>query len=77
MFIENLNEWLKLVKWRKTDLANNTGIPLESISRWNQTDKFYPGLRSLRKIRDALNAELKRQGKPFEVTIDKLISNGN
>lgn len=74
MFIENLNRYLKEVGWQRKDLAAATGLWAESISRWNQTDRFRPGRESLEKIKTALNAELERQGKPFRVTIDSLLA---
>ena len=74
MFTKNLNAYLAMVGWLKKDLAHATGICPESISRWNKTDKYRPGRESLEKIKSALNKELKKQGKPVEVTIDRLIA---
>jgi len=77
MFLDNLNNYLKAVHWRRKDLANTTGLAPETISRWNKTDRFRPSRESLIKIRDVLNIELARQGKKADVTIDKLISEGD
>ena len=74
MFTENLKTYLKEVGWRKKDLAAKTGLYPESISRWNKTDKFCPSRGSLIKIRDALNAELARQRKPYRISINDLLS---
>lgn len=73
MFNENLITYIQQVGWRKKDLAAAAGICPESISRWNQIDKFRPGRESLIKIRDALNKEFKKQRKPFSITIDDLL----
>ena len=56
MFTENLKTYLTEVGWRKKDLAEKSGLCPESISRWNQIDRFCPSRDSLIKIRDAFNA---------------------
>ena len=74
MFNENLESYLKELGWYKKDLAAAADIAPESISRWKQADRFRPSRESLRKIRDALNAEAKNQRKLFRVTIDELLA---